>query len=71
MEKTDNSCGLGSLRPACMQRFASTKWFLFVYSMLGTVQGMSYIYMSATLTTLEKRFKIPSQTIGNTLPSSL
>nr|CAD7458011.1 unnamed protein product [Timema tahoe] len=64
MKKLEYSCGLGSVRPAWMQRFANTKCFMVVYSLLGTVQGMSYIYMSTTLTTLEKRFKIPSQTIG-------
>ncbi|CAG2059525.1 unnamed protein product [Timema podura] len=64
MKKLEYSCGLGSVRPSWMQRFANTKCFMVVYSLLGTVQGMSYIYMSTTLTTLEKRFKIPSQTIG-------
>jgi len=35
-----------------------------VYGLLGTIQAMAYIYFVATLTTLEKRFKIPSKTTG-------
>jgi len=35
-----------------------------VYGLLGTVQAMSYIYLISTLTTLERRFGIPSKTTG-------
>ncbi|XP_063220561.1 solute carrier organic anion transporter family member 74D-like [Bacillus rossius redtenbacheri] len=66
----DCSCGAGNARPAILQRFANTKWFLFVYSALGMVQSMCYIYMSATLSTLEKRFKIPSRTMALLLSGS-
>jgi hypothetical protein len=37
-----------------------------VYGLLGTIQAMAYIYFVASLTTLEKRFKIPSKTTGVT-----
>lgn len=47
-----------------MQKFANAKWFMAVYSLLGTIQAMSYMYFVVTLTTLEKRFKIQSQTTG-------
>ncbi|XP_067010749.2 solute carrier organic anion transporter family member 74D [Anabrus simplex] len=60
-----DSCGLGSwFRPTWMRRFATPRWFLIVYGLLGTVQAMAVMYFIATLTTLEKRFKIPSKTLG-------
>ncbi|XP_023159663.2 solute carrier organic anion transporter family member 74D [Drosophila hydei] len=57
-------CGLGKWHPAWLQKYATTKWFMGVYGLLGTIQAMSYMYFIVTLTTLEKRFKIPSQTTG-------
>ncbi|XP_054268573.1 solute carrier organic anion transporter family member 74D-like [Macrosteles quadrilineatus] len=57
-------CGLGPWRPSWLQKFNSSKGFLVVYGLLGTIQAMSYIYFVATLTTLEKRFKISSKTTG-------
>nr|CAD7197347.1 unnamed protein product [Timema douglasi] len=67
MTVLDTSCGLGSFRPHWLQRFASTRWFLVVYTFLGVVQSMSFSYTSSTITTLEKRFKIPSKVIGKHL----
>lgn len=46
------------------ERFAKTRWFIAVYSLLGTIQSASTTYFAITLTTIEKRFKIPSQTTG-------
>lgn len=60
----DHLCGLAKWHPAWMQRFATTKSFMGVYGLLGTIQAMSYMYFVVTLTTIEKRFKIPSQTTG-------
>ncbi|XP_067623992.1 solute carrier organic anion transporter family member 74D [Eurosta solidaginis] len=57
-------CGLAKWHPAWMQRYATTKSFMVVYGLLGTIQAMSYMYFVVTLTTIEKRFKIPSQTTG-------
>ncbi|XP_055920928.1 solute carrier organic anion transporter family member 74D [Eupeodes corollae] len=62
--KKNNLCGLSSWHPEWMQRYANAKWFMVVYSLLGTIQAMSYMYFVVTLTTIEKRFKIPSQTTG-------
>lgn len=60
----DYLCGLARWHPAWMQRYATTKSFMLVYGLLGTIQAMSYMYFVVTLTTIEKRFKIPSQTTG-------
>lgn len=57
-------CGLAYWHPAWLQKYATTKSFMYVYGLLGTIQAMSYMYFIVTLTTLEKRFKIPSQTTG-------
>lgn len=60
-----DSCGLGTwCRPGWLRRYATPRYFLVVYGLLGTIQAMAYIYFVATLTTLEKRFKIPSKTTG-------
>lgn len=60
----ETSCGLGSCRPKWLQKFNSTKGFMFVYGLLGMIQAMSYIYFVTTLSTMEKRFKIQSKTTG-------
>lgn len=60
----ETSCGLGSCRPKWLQKFNSTKGFMFVYGLLGMIQAMSYVYFVSTLSTMEKRFKIQSKTTG-------
>ncbi|XP_030380437.1 solute carrier organic anion transporter family member 74D [Scaptodrosophila lebanonensis] len=57
-------CGMSNWHPAWLQKYATTKTFMGVYGLLGTIQAMSYMYFIVTLTTLEKRFKLPSQTTG-------
>uniref|UniRef100_A0A2M3YXJ7 Solute carrier organic anion transporter family member n=2 Tax=Anopheles braziliensis TaxID=58242 RepID=A0A2M3YXJ7_9DIPT len=61
---SDVRCGLSCWHPRWLQRFATPRSFIMVYGFLGTVQAMAYIYFVITLTTLEKRFKIPSSTTG-------
>lgn len=63
-EKKLKYCGLFGLYPKWLQKYANSKIFIVVYGFLGLVQAMAFIYMTVTLTTLEKRFKIPSQTTG-------
>ncbi|XP_059613445.1 solute carrier organic anion transporter family member 74D [Phlebotomus argentipes] len=62
MPKTE--CGVGLWRPQWLQRFANTRTFIVVYGFLGTTQAMCYMYFVITLTTIERRFKIPSHTTG-------
>lgn len=57
-------CGLACYHPNWLQRFANSKAFIVVYGILGTTQAMAYMYFVITLQTVEKRFKIPSQTTG-------
>lgn len=62
--KQQNTCGIFGLSPRWLQSYATTRCFLIVYGFLGTTQAMGYLYFVVTLTTIEKRFKIPSQTTG-------
>lgn len=61
----ETSCGIGCLRGPFLQRFANKKAYVFLYGVLGCIFGASYAYFNGTITTLEKRFKIPSKTTGN------
>ncbi|XP_051170810.1 solute carrier organic anion transporter family member 74D [Leptopilina boulardi] len=60
----DAKCGLCGIYPKWLAGRATSKVFIIVYGLLGTVQSMAFVYVMVTLTTLEKRFKIPSQTTG-------
>ncbi|GLG94711.1 Solute carrier organic anion transporter family member [Gryllus bimaculatus] len=60
----DTSCGIGPCRAPWMQKFANKKAFVFLYGLLGCIFSASHAYFNGTITTLEKRFKIPSRTTG-------
>ncbi|XP_011147025.1 solute carrier organic anion transporter family member 4C1 isoform X1 [Harpegnathos saltator] len=57
-------CGICGIYPRWLRNRATPRNFIAVYGLLGTVQAMAFIYIVVTLTTLEKRFKIPSRTTG-------
>lgn len=57
-------CGICGIYPKWLRNRATPRTFIAVYGLLGTVQAMAFIYIIVTLTTLEKRFKIPSRTTG-------
>ncbi|ODN05136.1 Solute carrier organic anion transporter family member 1C1 [Orchesella cincta] len=63
-QQDNNTCGIGPFQPEWIQKFASKKAFMVVFSLLAIVQSMCWSYFTATITTLEKRFKISSQTAG-------
>jgi len=60
----ETTCGLGPIRSAWLQKFANKKAYVFIYGLLGCTFSASYAYFNGTITTLEKRFKIPSRTTG-------
>lgn len=64
MSRSSNYCGFLCWHPEWLNRFVNVKWFMIVYGFLGTVQVTSYIYFTLTMTTLQTRFKIPSETTG-------
>lgn len=60
----DTSCGFWIIKGPKLQRFANKKAYVFLYGLLGCVCSAAYAYFNGTITTLEKRFKIPSKTTG-------
>lgn len=62
----DTMCGLGKLRSSYLQKLARPVTYLFISSIVALVQGMFYTYSNATLSTVEKRFSLPSKVSGFT-----
>lgn len=60
----DTSCGIWCFRGRILQKFANKKAYVFLYGVLGCIFSASYAYFNGTITTIEKRFKIPSKTTG-------
>lgn len=60
----ETSCGIWCIRNPTLQRFANKKAYVFLYGVLGCIFSASYAYFNGTITTIEKRFKIPSKTTG-------
>ena len=60
----ETECGLGPCRGPRLQKLANKKSYLLAYSFMGLFQSMFFSYSIATLTTLEKQFKLNSQTTG-------
>ncbi|CAG7725964.1 unnamed protein product [Allacma fusca] len=63
-EDEDTLCGFACFRPKWMQKFANKTTFMVIFSLLAVIQGMGWSYMTGTITTIQKRFKISSQTTG-------
>lgn len=64
-EETKVLCGFWGWHPKWIQIFASKKVYVLIFGLTGTVQFATGSYFVATISTLEKRFKIPSRTSGN------
>lgn len=64
MSMLSSDCGFRCWHPKWLNRFATARWFTLVYGFLGTLHTASVIYFAVTLSTIQKRFKIPSQTTG-------
>ncbi|XP_046422578.1 solute carrier organic anion transporter family member 74D isoform X1 [Neodiprion pinetum] len=60
----DTACGIWCFRGPNLQRFANKKAYVFLYGVLGCIFSASFAYFNGTITTIEKRFKIPSKTTG-------
>ena len=57
-------CGIGGWRPKWIQSFATTKMFMFIFGMIGILQGAAFAYMLGSITTLEKRYAFSSKITG-------
>lgn len=58
-------CGILTCRPSFLQKFANIKVFVLLLSFLVTLQqALSSGYINSVITTIEKRFEIPSSLSG-------
>jgi len=62
--KTQTSCGVLGFHPQWLQVLASKKTYVLLFGLVGLNQLAIGSYAVAVITTLEKRFKIQSQTSG-------
>lgn len=60
----DTTCGIWICKGPVLQKLANKKAYVLLYGLLGCVYSACYAYFNGTITTLEKRFKIPSRTTG-------
>ena len=60
----DTTCGFWFVKGSFLQKFANKKAYVFLYGIMGCIYSATFAYFNGTITTLEKRFKIPSRTTG-------
>ncbi|XP_017090680.2 solute carrier organic anion transporter family member 74D [Drosophila bipectinata] len=70
LEHSDTSCGFSIFKGPTLQRYAKTHTFVIVYGIASCFMAMAFTYYTGTITTLEKRFNIPTKisgfiTVGN------
>lgn len=64
-EDYSRDCGILACRPSAIQKFARIKVFVLLLSILVTLQqALSSGYINSVITTIEKRFEIPSSLSG-------
>lgn len=65
MNAYKSHCGLLRFRPKFMRKFATIQMFVFASCVLVTLQqALSSGYFNSVITTIEKRFDIPSKLTG-------
>ncbi|EDW57233.1 solute carrier organic anion transporter family member 74D [Drosophila virilis] len=60
----DIRCGFWIFKGSMLQRLATEKLFVVIYGIGGCFLSMSLAYFNGTITTLEKRYKIPTKMSG-------
>ncbi|XP_055341717.1 solute carrier organic anion transporter family member 3A1-like [Paramacrobiotus metropolitanus] len=63
-QDTGERCGIACCKPDFLQPLKNMKVFLVCFVIAGIAQGMFYTYWNMSLSTIEKRFQIPSKTTG-------
>lgn len=61
----ETTCGIWIFKGPLLQKLANKKAYVVLYGLLGCVFSACYAYFNGTITTLEKRFKIPSTNTGS------
>ncbi|XP_065221762.1 solute carrier organic anion transporter family member 74D-like [Planococcus citri] len=70
----DTTCGFWIFKGPSLQKFANKKAYVVCFGILGCLYSASYAYFNGILSTVEKRFGIPSKvtgiiTVGNDISS--
>ncbi|KAH8348878.1 hypothetical protein KR084_012110 [Drosophila pseudotakahashii] len=70
LDSSDTICGFSIFKGAALQRFATAHMFVIVYGIASCFLAMAFTYFTGTITTMEKRFNIPTKisgliTVGN------
>ncbi|XP_026686473.1 solute carrier organic anion transporter family member 4C1-like isoform X1 [Diaphorina citri] len=60
----DIRCGFGFIQGKILQKFATQEVFVLLYGILGATIQAGASYFSGTISTLEKRYRIPSRNMG-------
>lgn len=60
-------CGFGCFKPKCIQRWATPRTFLVLFSLLGVIHGIYYTYFVGMISTLEKRYAFTTKISGTLL----
>ncbi|KAH8275691.1 hypothetical protein KR026_012669 [Drosophila bipectinata] len=63
-DSKDTRCGFWICTGPFLQRFATEKMYVVLYGFAGCVLAMTFAYFNGTITTMEKRFKIPTKISG-------
>ncbi|XP_020806566.1 solute carrier organic anion transporter family member 2A1 [Drosophila serrata] len=70
LDPSDITCGFSIFKGPALQRFATAHMFVIIYGIASCFLAMAFTYFTGTITTMEKRFNIPSKisgliTVGN------
>lgn len=57
-------CGIFCWKPEWLQRFPTKRYFIAVFLFATTIKGMAGSYFPSTISSVEKRLKISTETIG-------
>lgn len=60
----DTTCGFWLCRGHFLQKFANKKAYVVLFGILGCLSVASYSYFNGIISTVEKRFGIPSRVVG-------
>ncbi|XP_017054223.2 LOW QUALITY PROTEIN: solute carrier organic anion transporter family member 74D [Drosophila ficusphila] len=69
-QSSDTLCGISIFKGPALQRFATAHCFVIIYGIASCFLAMAFTYFTGTITTMEKRFNIPTKisgliTVGN------
>ncbi|SPP90186.1 solute carrier organic anion transporter family member 74D-like [Drosophila guanche] len=63
-DTSDTTCGFWRFKGPTLQRFASENIYMVIYGIAGCFLSIAFSYFNGTLTTLEKRYRIPTKITG-------